>query len=156
MRQRLDDLTVPVQPLARALRVVIADDEPDTVSSLMAILCHEGHRVFGSRNAPDIIPEVRRNKPDAVILDIDMPKISGFALAREIREMYGDASPLMIAVSGKWVGQTDRMLAQHAGFDYFLQKPCHPDVLLAMLQRPRPSGSESDDFWCGPFPTFQT
>jgi DNA-binding response OmpR family regulator len=139
MRQRLGDLTVPVEPIKRTLRIVIADDEPDTVTSLMAILCHEGHRVFGSRNAPDVMPEVRRNKPDAVILDIDMPKISGFAIARDIREMYGDASPLLIAISGKYVGQTDRMLAENAGFDHFIQKPCDPNFVIQLLGASVPS-----------------
>jgi DNA-binding response OmpR family regulator len=137
MRQRLDDLTVPIaaRRAGRPLRVILADDEPDTVASLMAIISHEGHSVFGTHHAYEVVPEVRTNKPDAVILDIDMPGISGFALAREIREMFGNTAPLLIAVSGKWVGQTDKMLAQLAGFDFFMQKPCHPDALLALLER---------------------
>lgn len=153
MRQRLDDLTVPI-PVPRAgrrLRVVAADDEADTVTSLMAIISHEGHSVFGTHHAPEVLPEVRLNKPDAVILDIDMPGISGFAIAREIREIFGDASPMLIAVSGKWFGQTDRMLAELAGFDFFMQKPCHPDALLALLERrqtpPPPLHSNES---CGP------
>jgi DNA-binding response OmpR family regulator len=135
MRARLDELTVPIEPLRRPLRVVVADDEPDTVTSLMEILCHEGHSVFGTHHPADILPEVRANKPDAVVLDIDMPGISGFALAREIREQFGDSSPLLVAVSGKWYGQTDKMLAQLAGFDCFLQKPCEPAALLKLLEQ---------------------
>ena len=135
MRERLARLA------GRPLRIVLADDEVDTVTSLMTILTHEGHSAFGTQHALEVLPEVRLNRPDAVILDIDMPKVSGFALAREIREMFGDASPVLIAVSGKWVGQTDKMLAQLAGFDYFLQKPCHPDALLSLLQRARPGES---------------
>jgi two-component system, sensor histidine kinase and response regulator len=153
MRQRLDDLTVPI-PVPRAgrrLRVVIADDEPDTVTSLMAIISDEGHSVFGTHRASEVVPEVRLNKPDAVILDIDMPGISGFAIAREIRETLGDASPVLIAVSGKWVGQTDKMLAQLAGFHFFLQKPCHPEALLALLEgRPASPYSLQQDESRGP------
>lgn len=159
MRQRLDDLTVPI-PVPRAgrrLRVVIADDEADTVTSLMAIISHEGHSTFGTHHASEVLPEVRLNKPDAVILDIDMPGISGFALARDIREVFGNASPLLVAVSGKWVGQTDKMLAQLAGFDYFMQKPCHPDALLALLERREvPFHSVESDNLCEPSPTFRT
>ena len=158
MRQRLDELTIPI-PVARAtrrLRVVIADDEPDTVTSLMAILSHEGHSVFGSTHPADVLPDVRMNKPDSVILDIDMPGISGFALAREIRALFGDASPLLIAVSGKWFSQTDRMLAELAGFDYFLQKPCHPDALLALLERRKPAEIRPPELPCEPSLTFQT
>ena len=156
MRQRLEELTVPIPIEApkRRLRVVIADDEPDTVASLMTILGHEGHAVFGTHHAPDVLPEVRTNRPDAVILDIDMPGISGFAIAREIRELFGDRSPLLIAVSGKWFSQTDQMLAQLAGFDYFLRKPCHPDALLALMQRGR-AGQPEPDPSCGPSLTFQ-
>lgn len=143
MRQRLDDLTVPVEPRARSLRVVVADDEADTVTSLTAILCDEGHSVFGTYHPSEVMPEVRANKPDALILDIDMPGISGFTIAREVRETFGDASPLLLAVSGKWFGQTDRMLAELAGFDYFLQKPCHPDALLALLERRQPAAARA-------------
>lgn len=120
---------------ARALRLVIADDEPDTVTSLMAILNDEGHSVFGSHRGGEVISMVRLERPDAVILDIDMPGISGYAVAREIREMFGDKScPLLIAISGKWVGQTDKMLAELAGFHYFLRKPCEPQKLLELLE----------------------
>lgn len=139
MRDRLDDFgsdrTIPIAEANRSLRVVVADDEADTVTSLMAILSDEGHSVYGTHHGGEVLPEVRMNKPDAVILDIDMPTISGYAIARDIRELYGESAPLLIAVSGKWVGQTDRMLAELAGFDHFLQKPCHPDALLSLLHR---------------------
>jgi DNA-binding response OmpR family regulator len=135
MRHGLDALaSLAQQTPKRALRIVVADDEPDTVTSLMAVLCLEGHSVFGSHHGADVMPEVRSNKPDAVILDIDMPHLSGYAIARDIRESLGASAPLLIAISGKWVGQTDRMLAELAGFDHFLQKPCHPEALLELLQ----------------------
>ncbi|HUQ25123.1 MAG TPA: response regulator [Burkholderiales bacterium] len=160
MRERLDNLvgevTVPLAPEKSPLRVVIADDEADTVTSLMTILCHEGHSVFGSHHGTDVLPEVRMNKPDAVILDIDMPRVSGYAIARDIRELFGEASPLLIAVSGKWVGQTDRMLAELAGFDHFMQKPCHPDALLALLERTRDKQQTREAFPCDASLSFLT
>ena len=120
---------------ARPLRLVIADDEPDTVTSLMAILSDEGHSVFGSHRGGEVVSMVRLERPDAVILDIDMPGISGYAIAREIRDMFeARTCPLLIAISGKWVGQTDKMLAELAGFHYFLVKPCEPSTLLALLE----------------------
>jgi two-component system, cell cycle response regulator DivK len=101
------------------------------------------------------LPEVRLNKPDAVILDIDMPGISGYAIAREIREIFGDSSPMLIAVSGKWVGQTDRMLAELAGFDFFMQKPCHPDALLALLEQKQAKPLQPGES-CERSPIFRT
>ena len=62
-----------------------------------------------------------------------MPGLSGYTLAREIRQMLGDSAPLLIAISGKWLGQTDRMLADLAGFDHFLRKPCDPTELIKLL-----------------------
>jgi DNA-binding response OmpR family regulator len=129
VKQRLEDLAssdVKQQSRKRPLRIVIADDEHDTVTSLMAILCHEGHSVFGSHHGHDVMREVRLNKPDAVILDIDMPGTSGYAIAREIRDMFPISCPLLIAVSGKWVGEPDQMLAKFSVFQHFLLKPCNP------------------------------
>ena len=56
----------------------------------------------------------------------------------------------MIAISGKWTGQTDRMLSKLAGFEYFLEKPCDPQVVLSLLaplrrQPPKPPISLVDD-----------
>lgn len=128
----------------RALHLVVADDERDTVQTLTAILCDEGHDVFGVSKGPDVIAHVRQQKPDAVIVDIDMPGMSGYTVAREVRGLYEhDTPPLMIAISGKWVGQTDRMLADLAGFNHFLQKPCDPLVLLQLLEPLRHRGNES-------------
>ena len=135
------------QPASRRpLCIIVADDEKDTVITLEAILLHEGHSVLGVYKGPEAIAQARRYKPDALILDIDMPGVSGYAVAREVRAMFDPWPPLLVAISGKWVGQTDRMLADLAGFNHFLQKPCDPNVLLKLLEplRLRPPG---DDTW---------
>jgi two-component system, OmpR family, response regulator len=117
----------------RSLSIVVADDERDTVVTLSAILLDEGHSVFGVYKGPEAIVQARRHKPDVLILDIDRPGMSGDSVAREMRALFGPW-PLLIAISGKWVGQTDRMLADLAGFNHFLQKPCDPQVLLRLLE----------------------
>lgn len=116
------------------LRVVIADDEPDTVMTLAAILRDAGYVVAEASNGFEVLGLVARQKADAVIVDIDMPGMSGYSVAREIREVYGEATPLLICISGKWIGQTDKMLADMAGFNHFCQKPCDPGVLLRYLE----------------------
>jgi CheY-like chemotaxis protein len=118
----------------RSLHLLIADDERDTVQTLGTILSDEGHDVIGVYKGPTAISQVRLRKPDALILDIDMPGMSGYSVAREVRAMYEVSPPLLIAISGQWVGQTDRMLADLAGFSHFLQKPCDPQVLLKLLE----------------------
>lgn len=128
------ELERPAALQRRSLSIVVADDERDTVVTLSAILLDEGHSVFGVYRGSEAIAQARRRKPDVLILDIDMPGISGYSVAREMRSMFGPWPPLLIAISGKWVGQTDRMLADLAGFNHFLQKPCDPEVLLRLLE----------------------
>lgn len=117
-----------------ALRIVVADDEPDVVLTLSAILADAGHEVTQASKGPQVIALARREKPDAVICDIDMPGMSGYTVAREIREMYPVDAPLLVCISGKWVGQTDKMLADLAGFSHFLQKPADPQLVLRLLE----------------------
>ena len=116
------------------LRIIVADDEQDTVTTLAAILSDAGYEPIEATRGPEVIAEARRCKPDALVLDIDMPGMSGYTVAREIREMYEHYTPLLIAISGKFVGQTDKMLADLAGFNHFLQKPCDPQILLRLLE----------------------
>ena len=126
----------------RPLGIIVADDERDTVITLEAILLHEGHSVAGVYRGPEAIVQAKRQKPDAMILDIDMPGVSGYSVAREIRKVFDPWPPLLIAISGKWVGQTDRMLADIAGFNHFLQKPCDPEVLVRLLEPLRVRGDD--------------
>jgi two-component system, OmpR family, response regulator len=118
---------------ARCPRLVIADDERDTLLTLSAILTDEGYAVVTATSGPAAIMEIRLEVPDAVIVDINMPGLSGYDVAREVRRLYGQLAPKLIAISGKWTGQTDRMLAELAGFQHFLPKPFDPQALLDLL-----------------------
>jgi len=129
---------------APRLRVLIADDEPDTVSTLCAILEGEGHTAYAVYKGSEVLSVLRSRNPDVCILDIGLPGPSGFALAKEIREVYGDKAPLLIAVSGKWTGQTDRMLGQLSGFDHYCIKPCDPQELLKLMSQRRPHVKRPD------------
>ncbi len=118
----------------RALRIVIADDDRDTVNMLSVILRDEGHVVHGVYSGKEVLPAVRALRPDAVILDIAVPGLSGYAVAQEIRYSFTDARrPLLIAISGMWVERADKSVAHLVGFDAHLMKPCDPGELLALL-----------------------
>jgi DNA-binding response OmpR family regulator len=118
----------------RALRIVIADDDRDTVDMLTIILRDEGHVVHGVYTGKDVLPTVRAINPDAVILDIAVPGMSGYAVAQEIRFSFTDARrPLLIAISGFWRERADQRLAHQIGFDAHLLKPCDPGELLELL-----------------------
>jgi DNA-binding response OmpR family regulator len=87
-----------------------------------------------------VLPAVRSFRPDAVILDISVPGVSGFAVAQAIRHSFTDIRrPLMIGISGVWKQPPDRQVARQVGFDHYLVKPCDPAILiylLAALKRP--------------------
>lgn len=129
-----------------ALRIIVADDDADTVATLSAILRDAGHTVYGLANGKDVLPTARFVRPDAIILDISVPGMSGYAVAQVIRDSFTEARrPLLIAVSGKWKESSDRRVAQQVGFDHHLLKPCDPQDLLSLfqaLQRPDPVSQE--------------
>lgn len=133
----------------RSLRIVIVDDERDTVETLCAVLADEGHDVVGATNGAEAIRQVRAQLPDAVLVDINMPGISGYEVGRELRRLYGEYAPVMVAISGKFTGQTDKMLSKLAGFHHFLEKPCDPRVVISLLaplrRREKPQISFAED-----------
>src|SRR3954462_7946428 len=121
----------------RALRIIIADDDHDTVDTLAEILRDAGHTVHALYSGRDVLPAVRIVRPDAIILDIAVPGMSGYAVAQEIRHSFVDLRrPLMIAISGMWKDSSDKVIARQVGFDHFLEKPCDPNELLQILERP--------------------
>lgn len=138
--------TIPQEFAAQPhqIRVLVVDDERDTVETLSTILIDEGYSTFGLYKSTEVLPRMQVINPDAVILDIDLPAgPSGFALAREIRERYGHHAPLLIAISGKFIGQTDKLLGQINGFDHYCLKPCDPQELLKLLEPLRNRSSVS-------------
>jgi DNA-binding response OmpR family regulator len=129
---------VATRPLR--LRVLVADDDRDTANLLAAILRDEGHDVHIALRGDEVSEIDRLIRPDALILDINMPGMSGYAVAREIRERRGPLAPLLIAISGAWKERAEQRLAQDLGFDYYLRKPCEPAELVALLDAFRSRG----------------
>jgi DNA-binding response OmpR family regulator len=118
----------------RSLRVLIADDERDTVLMLMAILRDEGHEVRGVHNGKDALAAFVEFDPDVAIIDIAMPGMTGWDVARTVRKLHDGTRPLLIACSGHYTKGSDQALAKMAGFTHCLPKPCDPDELLALLK----------------------
>src|SRR3954469_542410 len=115
------------------LRLLIADDERDTAAVLAAILRDEGHEAHVVLRGDEVLEMDRLLRPDVVILDINMPGMSGFAVAREIRARRGIAAPMLIAISGKWTRKEDQELGEGLGFEHYLLKPCEPRQLIELL-----------------------
>jgi CheY-like chemotaxis protein len=85
----------------RSLRIIVADDEPDSVTALKLLLNDEGHDVVPLSKGAEVLRTIEEFKPDAVVLDIAMPDLSGYEIAKEIRKRYGQIMPLLIAVTGR-------------------------------------------------------
>jgi DNA-binding response OmpR family regulator len=118
----------------QGLRVVVADDDRDTVATLTVILETAGHKVHPVYDGRDVLPTARLVRPDAIILDISVPGMSGYAVAQAIRHSFTEARrPLLIAITGMWKEAPDRLVAQQVGFDHHFIKPCDPREVLALL-----------------------
>ena len=118
----------------RPLRVLLADDDHDGARTLTALLELEGFEVRTVHGGQEALDAARELKPDAVLLDIGMPKISGYEAARRLRQRYGDDCPVLVAVTG-WKQASDRILASLAGFDHHVAKPYDPSVLISLLSK---------------------
>jgi two-component system CheB/CheR fusion protein len=117
---------------SRSLRVLVADDNDDGRDLLAYLLSKEGHQVISAVDGDDALQQVLTLAPDVAILDIGMPGINGYELARRIRELAAEPAPLLIALSG--LGQAeDKARAAAAGFDQHFTKPLEIGMLLGVL-----------------------
>ena len=126
----------------KQLRVLIADDDRDMVATLAAILNDEGHQVREVYRGTEVMRLLEEFDPDVALVDIGMPGMSGYDVAREVRHRYGKLRPLLIAITG-WQKPSDRILAKLVGFDHHLAKPFEANALLSLLEPLTSSGSES-------------
>lgn len=129
--------------LACGLRIVVADDDRDAVLTLSALLQAEGHTVIEVCRARFVVDLVLRYKPDAVLLDIGMPEVTGFEIARQLRDKFGLACPLLVAITG-WDQDKARQLGKLFGFNHYLIKPYLPEELMELLSALTVSGQVVD------------
>jgi len=129
------DATRPLP--GRPLRILLADDDRDATLSLSTLLLLEGYEVRHVYDGDATLTAVREFSPDLVLIDIGMPKLSGYDVARRVRERYGKEGPVLIALTG-WKQASDRILATLAGFDHHVAKPYDPGVLLQLVRSVAP------------------
>ena len=120
------------------LRVLIADDDRDSTMSLSTLLQLEGYEVRTVHGGQEALDAARDFKPEVALLDIGMPKITGYEAARRLRQRYGDGCPVLIAVTG-WKQASDKILANLAGFDHHVAKPYEPAELVRLLAKVNPA-----------------
>ena len=113
-------------------RVLVVDDNVDAAESLAMMLRMWHHDVLTVHDGPQALGAAPSYRPEIVILDIGLPGISGYEVARRIRERPEFADVLLVAMTG--YGQDeDRRRSQEAGFDYHLTKPASPEELQKLI-----------------------
>lgn len=128
--EQLEESSAP----SRALRVIVADDERDSVAMLGWLLRQKGYQVREVYRGDAVLDHVREFSPDAILLDIGMPGMTGLDVARKLKATYGEACPLLIAVTG-WDKGADRVLGEIAGFNHYVTKPYDPNQIISLLKR---------------------
>jgi DNA-binding response OmpR family regulator len=116
----------------RPLRVLVVDDNVEHVVTTRLLLQHAGFEVSIALRGREVFAEVGRFKPDALLLDIGLPELTGYEIARELRIAHPD---LLIVAITAYGTQVDKLLASMAGFDHHLTKPYDPNALVALLER---------------------
>ena len=113
-------------------RILVADDNADALESLAALLTLNGHEVYRAQDGQIALQAAERYLPDVALLDIGMPHLDGYEVARRIRSNPWGQGMLLVALTG-WGQEADRARSHAAGFDSHLTKPVDHDRLGQLL-----------------------
>jgi two-component system, sensor histidine kinase len=128
-------------------RLLVVEDGPDAADLLRELLESEGYLVDLARDGVSALQQVATEMPDVCIMDIGLPGMDGYELARRIRRMEHSSEMRLIAVTG-WGSEADRQLSNEAGFDVHLVKPIVYSELLHQIETvlkaaPRPAAAST-------------
>ena len=115
------------------LRVLVVEDHADTAESMAVLLRLHGHEVDVAPDGPTALRIAAQNPPDVALLDIGLPGMNGFEVARRLQERPGK-KPLLVAVTG-YGQEEDHRRSEQAGIDLHLLKPVDPEPLEKLLAR---------------------
>jgi CheY-like chemotaxis protein len=119
-------------------RILVVDDNVDSAESLAMVLRVTGHQVRTAHDGAEALEVAAQFAPEIVLLDIGLPKMSGYEVARVLRSRYPDRDILIVALTG-YGQEEDRRRSREAGFDHHLVKPVQPAVLKPLLSGERVS-----------------
>jgi len=132
-RAEVSPALAPEQPQALApLRVLVVDDNVDAADSLALLLQQSGHQVRTAYDGATALREVEDSTPHLVLLDIGMPHMSGYDVARAISGMNLQRKPMVVAISG-WGQPADKERAREAGFHRHYSKPVSEGAIQELL-----------------------
>jgi CheY-like chemotaxis protein len=117
---------------AEKLRVLVVDDDRDTADSAATVLTYFGHEALAAYGAEKAVESARLRRPHVVFLDLAMPRIDGYQLARDLKALPGMEDVLLICISG-YGTESDKRQAYAAGCAYHFIKPADWDELAELL-----------------------
>jgi CheY-like chemotaxis protein len=113
-------------------RLLIADDEPDLLTAYVLFFDAYGYEIRTARDGLDALAQYRGWRPEIVVLDIQMPRLDGRAVAKEIRNLKAKPVPLLVAVSAL-SAPSELAGSIQSGFDHHFVKPVQLPVILAAM-----------------------
>jgi PAS domain S-box-containing protein len=116
----------------RKMRVLVVDDSRDAAMSIRILLEISGHNVRLAHDGLAALDAYREYRPDIVLLDLGLPRMSGYDVARQLRLEPVEKAPVIVAVSG-YGQEEDKRRAIEAGFDFHMTKPVDPARLVALI-----------------------
>jgi signal transduction histidine kinase len=129
-------------PARTQRRILVADDNNDALESLATLLQLSGHEVYTAANGAMALESAEAHRPEVALLDIGMPKLDGYEVARRIRAQPWGQRITLVALTG-WGQDSDRRRSQEAGFDSHLVKPLDLDKLMELLAALPVAGSSA-------------
>jgi CheY-like chemotaxis protein len=128
----VDAAPTVIAPIGPRCKVIIADDNRDAADSLKMLLELSGYDTFVAYNGQEALEAGAHERPSAFILDVGMPDMTGYEVARRIRQQAWGRHALLVAVTG-WGQHDDKEKAKAAGFDEHFTKPVAPEQVEAVL-----------------------
>jgi len=131
-------VTDPRAPAANGItwvrrRVLVIDDNRDSAESMSMLLRAWGHEAFVALEGEEGLALARTHRPEFVLLDIGLPGMDGYEVARRLRALELDPRPVLVAMTGYGRAE-DRRESKAAGFDHHLVKPVDPDALAVLIR----------------------
>jgi CheY-like chemotaxis protein len=117
---------------SRPLRVLVVDDNTDTVLTFAILLKASGHDVRTAHDGPSGVEAALAYRPDVALLDIGLPGLNGYEVAKRIRQEPTLQNAVLVALTG-YGQETDREISRQAGFNHHMVKPANFDKLQQIL-----------------------
>jgi signal transduction histidine kinase len=131
---RIHDVT---KGTSAPVKILVVDDNIDAATTLTMLLENQRHELRMASSGEEALRVVREFSPEIIFLDIGMPQMDGYQVARAIRALPSSGNPILVALTG-WGGAKDRELSKAAGFNEHLTKPADLAAIESMLAKLHP------------------